>query len=445
MRLPVRSLLVAVVLMAAAHWAGLPASAVAAPVPSGGSSPASPAPASEAGAAEGFGRPVFSTWLGGAEDDGLVGVVVLTDGTILVAGNAEDTGALIRLTADGQKVLSRRRTEGPVTDLDRDAAGRVLAAGAFGVVQLSPDAREILWHNPTGGPDARVAPGPGGGAVVLAAKTVTVVAADGRTAASWKVPGGYVEDVACDPAAGRIFVAGFDNKRGRKYPVQVAFVYAYDAEGRCLWKAYGWGGKEVDDRGLMADTRGYRLALGADGRLYVAGESAGGNTMWTRQSLDLDERAPLVEGDKYQRPFNTRANHITFVGRLDPATGRCEGGTMLLARLSSGRGNTIRPRALAADAEGTVYVGGASAWGAPVSEGAFGRGEPSGAWFCVFGKAFARRFATTLCDGRTTAVALGPEVVVLVGEGKGGLPTVRPFQRALGGGVDGWIVVLRRK
>ena len=388
---------------------------------------------------------VFSTWLGGAEDDRLTAAVVLEDGSILVGGEAEDEGALIRLSADGQKVLSRRRTEGAVTDMALAPDGRVLAAGAFGVVALSPDAQKILWTNPTGGKNARVAAGPKGSAVVLAGKQVIVVADGGKRRSSWKVKGGYVEDVACDAARGRVFVTGFDNKRGHSNPVQVAFVDAYDGSGKRAWKAYGWGGKEVDDRGLMADTRGYRLAMGPDGKLYVAGESAGGNTMWSRRPQDLDAKADLVKGDKYQHAFNTRANHITYVGRLDPETGASEGGTLLLARLSNNRGNTIRPRALAADAEGRIYVGGASAYGCPMSNGAFGAAEPSGAWFCVFDKTFARRYATAFGSGKTAAIALGPNAVVAVGEAKAGVVPHKAFQAEPGGGVDGWIVALKRR
>ena len=68
---------------------------------------------------------------------------------------------------------------------------------------------------------------------------------------------------------------------------------------------------------------------------------------------------------------------------------------MLLARLESSKGNTIRPRALAVDAAGTIYVGGMSASGAPVSEGAFGgQFEGGGAFFCIL-SVFLRIFNKT--------------------------------------------------
>ena len=60
---------------------------------------------------------------------------------------------------------------------------------------------------------------------------------------------------------------------------------AHDLAGKQVWAAYGWKGQHVADIQLMADTRGYRLAVGRDGKLYLGGESAGGNTIWMRSSL----------------------------------------------------------------------------------------------------------------------------------------------------------------
>jgi hypothetical protein len=220
-------------------------------------------------------------------------------------------------------------------------------------------------------------------------------------------------------------------------------VYAFDFGGKKVWTAYDWKGQEVADLKLMADTRGYRLAMGQDGKLYVAGESAGGNTIWSRKSQDLNSELPLAKGDKYQVAFNTAANHITFVGRLDPKTGKTEAGTMLLARLSNNRGNTIRPRALAADASGRIYVGGGSASYPPVSEGAFGGDfDGGGAFFCIFDREFNRLYATKFCSGTTLSIALGARGLVVVGDGKANLKAVNPLQpEPAGGKSDGWVVV----
>ena len=401
--------------------------------------------------------PILSTWFGGPGEDELTAAAVLEDGSILLGGvqgaaeqkvrtaRGSGAGMLIHLSPAADKVLRVQPFKGPVSDMDVGPAGNVYAVGGFGLVKLDPTGKTVLFRSGTGGAGARVAAGPNGSAVVLYGKSVTVVDGRGQRSGTWGVAGDYVEDVACDVANGLVFATGFDNKRGHKGPVQVAFVYAYDGSGRKAWKAYAWGGLEVNDQGLMADTRGYRLAMGGDGKLYVAGESAGGNTMWSRRAQNLKEKAGLYTGDKYQHAYNTASNHITYIGRLDPKTGKSEGGTMLLARLPSSKGNTIRPRALAVDAAGKIYVGGASASYPPVSEEAFGgQFEGGGAFFCIFDSGFKRLYATKFCGGTTAAIAVGRAAIVAAGAGGQNLTPLNAFRKEPGGKADGWAVVLTR-
>jgi hypothetical protein len=142
----------------------------------------------------------------------------------------------------------------------------------------------------------------------------------------------------------------------------VAFVEAYDYAGRRVWRNYGWSAAQAG--GLRADTRGYRVAMGADGKLYFAGESAGGNSIFHRHPRSLASAAAVVKYDSYNDPYNTGSNHIVFYSRLDPRTGAHLLGQWSLTRLSAAkgyRGNTITVRALAADAAGNVYVAGEAA------------------------------------------------------------------------------------
>ena len=128
---------------------------------------------------------------------------------------------------------------------------------------------------------------------------------------------------------------------------------------------------------------------------------------------------------------------------LDPATGQTEIATLLLARLSSGRGNTIRPRALAADASGNVYVGGVSTFSPPKTEGSFGR-EGGGAFLVIFDKDLNRRYATTLAGGATTrAVAVAAGTIVAVGDCKTELVTHQPLKPQGDEAGDGFAVIFR--
>lgn len=398
----------------------------------------------------------IATYVGGPKADALGSCAVLPDGSVVVGGVADATRGgkdkldggqgLLQVFTKAGKPGPQQKLPASVSDLDANAQGNIFVVGAKGSAAFDASLKKTLWSSDVGGSEARICSGPDGGAVILAGKQVTIIDAVGKTTTSFSVSGNFLTDVACDPKQKSIFICGFDNKRGtppgqKNYPVQVAFVRAYDVAGKQRWGAYGWGGQEVADLQLMADTRAYRLAFGGDGKLYVAGESAGGNTMWMRSPLDLKQNAPFAKGDAFQNAYNTSANHITAVVRLEPKTGQCDGGTLLLARLGNNKGNTIRPRAIAADAKGNIYVGGASAFSPPKSPGSFGR-EGGGAYFVVFDAAFRRICATTLAGGGTTqAIAVGSGSVVAVGDCKTELTTHKPLKAEGDENGDGFVVL----
>jgi hypothetical protein len=357
-----------------------------------------------------------SVLLGTPGDDAMVGAGVGPDGSIYLAANAAGGGGVVMRLNPGEdyEVANRRQFNGEVRDLCVDRRGHVFIAGSFGAVELSPSLRQV-WS--VGGDSQRIdATDNGSAAIVLSGRTVAVVRG-GRVRGSQQVPGNYAEDVAIGSQQPLIFVTGYDNKRGQvtgqpTYPVQVAWIRAYDLQGQQVWRAWGWGGQEVADTTLMADSRGYRLDT-AGGSLYFAGESAGGNSIFSRSPLDLAQEVNNATPDRYQHPFNTASNHITYVCRLDEATGEHRGGTFILARLNDSKGNTIRPRALEVDDAGHVYVGGESAFGAPLTQAVTGL-EQRGAWLVAFSPDWQRRFADCFGD-EVTSIGIGDGLLVAAG------------------------------
>jgi hypothetical protein len=284
--------------------------------------------------------------------------------------------------------------------------------------------------------------GPEGGAVVLTNTAVTVLDAMGKVRHQWAVAERQVNDIACDPESRTVYVTGatLPDAVGRVGP----FVHGYDLAGRQLWKAYDWTPEQMVAHSLGASSEGLRLALGRDGQVYVAGRSHGGNTVWGRRSDNLKVKLLPERRDRFQSGANSGNQHLTFVGRIDARTGLTDTGTLLLARHLKDQPASMRPAALAVDAEGRIYVGGWAGATPPASRGAFGlHGEGGGAFLCVFDRDFNRLYAARLCGGNTTALAAGAGSVVAAGTARDGLTTVRPFQPEPVG-EDGWLVVFRK-
>jgi hypothetical protein len=188
-------------------------------------------------------------------------------------------------------------------------------------------------------------------------------------------------DVALDSQTQSVFATGMDNKKLPAdntlpgAPVQVAYLYAYGYDlGVRKWTNWNYSG--LDLNGQEADTRGYRVAMGRDNKLYFLGENAGGNSIfrWNPRSpigTLPDGRNGLLETscecwvqyDQFSQPFNTASPHFAYYARLEPATGTILKGQFIIPRLPNTKSNTFRVRAIAADETGQVVIGGISAFG----------------------------------------------------------------------------------
>ena len=325
-------------------------------------------------------EPTAATYLGLGASDAANAVEIAPDCAVVVGGRMGGTefgqspttllggtsGAVMRLDPKGQRVLSLTRLGAVVNDLEvRRQGGQIAVAGDFGLALLSPDGKTPLWSVTDQGAADRVAVGDDGTVAALFGKTLRVYDAGGKALGSRSFEDSAVNDVAVGSSARLVFVTGFAQRDGGACSqLQVAWVRAYDYTGQTLrWRAYDWSHAQAAGRNSScADTRGMRLAMGRDGKLYFAGESAGGNTIYRYDPQDLSKEAPNVKRGPYHDAYNTGANHITYYARLEPADGKPLLGQILLARLpDTKKGNTLRPRAIAADEAGRVYVGGVAA------------------------------------------------------------------------------------
>lgn len=318
--------------------------------------------------------PTGAGYLGTGGGDEANAVDIGADCTIVVGGRfagailkgairlpGGGAGAVLRLGGTGREVRSAVRVAGTVDDLEvRRTTGDIAVATDRGVRLLDPSGTSVRWR--TTGPVRRIAIGDDGTVAALAGSTVRVYSAAGQARGVVRLAGRTVSDVAVDDRTGRVFVTGFTQSGGPCRQVQIPFVRAYDRNGTSKWTLYDFDPDSV--AGLCADSRGDRLAMGRDGNLYLAGEMAGGTTVFSTDGRSVRRAAPNVGYDKFTQASNTGSAHLTYIARIDPSTGAVRAGQMLLARIDSkgDAGNTITPRAITADAQGRIYVGGSAAY-----------------------------------------------------------------------------------
>lgn len=319
-----------------------------------------------------------ATHLGTGNGDTVTGVEIAADCSVLavgrigplvgaelpqplVAGVASGTGLLVELTQEGRAVRRQRGFGTIVNDIATNAAGEIVIGGDAGIVRLDAGLQNVRWSKTALGTANRVALGDNGSVAALFGKTLRIFDAQGNETGSRSFGDAAVNDVAID--AGGAYVTGFAQRDGGPCSqLQVAWVRAYSPTGAERWKVWDWShAQAAATDSSCADTRGLRIATGRDGGLYFAGESAGGNTIYRYQSTLLTENAPNVSTDPFNSGYNTASNHITYLAKLDPSSGRVLTGQLLLSRLPDGKGNTIRPRAITADESGRIYLAGVSA------------------------------------------------------------------------------------
>lgn len=133
----------------------------------------------------------------------------------------------------------------------------------------------------------------------------------------------------------------------------------------------------------MADTRGLRLSMGRDGKLYGMFESAGGNTELRWDPFDLATGAPNAGGDLYHQFLNIGSAHAITIGRYEPVDGSVlqiqEYASNYRSDVGQTISNTTRAKGgdIAADERGRVYFVGVSAGELPLPTAANYNGSPA--------------------------------------------------------------------
>ncbi|WP_298817411.1 hypothetical protein [Chloroflexus sp.] len=322
--------------------------------------------------------PTVAGYLGSERDDTMVAVAPGPAGELIIAGNVPQldgvnetiiagggAGALIRIAPDGRTIASVTRLAPALNAMAMAPNGSVVVCGNNEVIVLESNLTTARWQATLPVSASRCAIAANGQVAILLAstKTILVYSPDGSTARSITVNGTAVADIALDSERGLVFATGYTQAAS---DLKVAFLRAYQiGNGNLVWQRYGFGAAETKGAGLTADSEGRRLALGADGLLYFAGFTDGGNSIFGRDPANLNRAlnsSELIKYDAYNNPANlSGAKSLAWYGRFDPASGTLLRGQWLLTRLSDGKGNSISIRALAAASDGTLLITGDSA------------------------------------------------------------------------------------
>jgi hypothetical protein len=431
-------------------------------------------------AAESTFRVEAASFLGGSgDDDNVVGARIQADGTIVLAANlaadctlagakaggaADHRGTVLRVSRDGQKILSAIRIASAVHGLALDAKDEIyVAAAEAGAIRLPPQADKAAWTARLEGPCVRIDASTDGHCAALAGdkKGAVLLDANGNRLAQI---GGSFTDLCIDGASKTVILTSFRNAHAhdgkRNEPVQICSVHGYGYDGQKKWTNYDWSTDRSSDRFInkptnnMADTRAYRCRIGRDGKLYVGFESAGGNHIFRYSPTNIMEKATVVGGDAFHEFYGGGgASHRTIVGKFDADTGKLHGVQQFTGRTVEGNRCTnvrMKEGGLAADEDGRLFLAGLGGARLPLDLDPLPPGTTAGGPFLwgmtpdLRGRLLCTRMQP---NGSAHCVDIrridGKIVVVYVGGGaEEGMHVKNPLQKTARG-KDGFFVLLQ--
>ncbi|MCC5844768.1 MAG: hypothetical protein JJU05_11000 [Verrucomicrobia bacterium] len=347
----------------------------------------------------------------GSEGNHVKAAAVLADGSVIIGGHfgdvpfarnatlvngakASDPWLVLRLTGDGRRVLGALRFPNTISDIAVDGReGVYIAAGESGMFAFTPRLDRQVFHHKDIGFAYRVDAGPGGYHAVLSPSNIERRETNGGSGQirvfnpmgeQIQQFGGHRNtlDIAIDETTRAVHFTGWRQARSwqpdgdqRTLPVQIAYIRSVGFDGEIRWTGYDWPTDRSDPNFInngdnnMADTRGYRITLGPDGKLYVAYEVAGGNHIFRYSPFSITDRVTnrfARAPDHYHQFHNTRSEHKTFIGVHDPADGAFITGQQFTARINN-RGNAWRMTGggITVSENGHVWFAGNSAAGVP--------------------------------------------------------------------------------
>jgi hypothetical protein len=330
------------------------------------------------------------SYLGGSTNDSIAGLEIQKTGEIVIGVNLSGQdfgtkpllvdgggrGLILKLDITGTKVLKSARINNTIEDLDIDPnSDEILVIGDKSVHKFNSFLTSLVWSKTLsqGGSGnlvengRRISVGIDSKVAVLYSKNISVYDSKGNTISNWFANQSRVNDIALDSINNQIILGGDQQKDQSGYcsgKLKVAYLKSFTYQGQSRWDSYDFSALNANSQGLCADTGIRRIYLARDNNLYIAGFSAGGNTIFNRNPKNISQVANIKKYDLYNDPYNTSSNNIGFYARISPTNGQTIIGQFILARNTSkgNTGNTINLTDIRADSGGNVYLSGESAF-----------------------------------------------------------------------------------
>ncbi len=415
------------------------------------------------------------------------------------------TAFVVRLSPDLQQVKSVTRfpwRAGGVTGAAVDEKGHVYLTGparasiaALGTAEalkprntgmkkggcdqvylckLSPDASKVLWlRTLKGQSDAPEVTLTAKGKVKLQSGDLRTFSPAGKEEAVTVVPGGITTQpgnttnrtTAINPKDGTFVRAGEHHWRTGREPYRDPILNVHKADGKLLYELYNWDGPFVglDNLRLVSDSAIRLVRFDDDGNLIFYAWSDGGNSVMYREPNDVRTTSKKMDGLGFSA-WGANVLSCAYLIKIDPKDYKVVGGTLWLAYLNNrNKPNSIWIDSLGFATDGSICVGGKSAWGLIRTGNALDKGEPTGPYVAVLSKdCSSLRFSSTMpsCGpvdvrngarwGIVRGTVKGKPMALFLGSADEGeaetqkpAPTLKAMQSNFGGGhSDGYLLLL---
>ena len=389
-------------------------------------------------------------WTAGA----ITSAAVAADGSIYIAGKAGDTIASIGGTvSEEQPAPEAIRKEGQCDHVF--------------LAKLGKDGSKVEWvKHLKGKSDAPTVAVNADGSIRFGGQDARTYDTAGKLLKTVVIPGGVRKTASISPVDGSIVEGGEHHSPTGREPWRCPTLNMREPDGKLRHQLYDWGGPFVglDNSRLVSDTAVRFVTHDAQGNILLYAWSDGGNSVMTRQPLDV--REPVHHKGLGINAAGAGVLSCAYIVRIEPKTYKVIGWTIWLAFTGPNKPNSVWIDNMTQSANGSVLAVGRAAMGLWQSKNKLSDVAPTGDYVAIYNPDLSGvRFCSIVPGAGATEVSYdkagwgiftgkvdGKErALFLCGatkESKDGdrmvpTPTVNAGQSTFGGGTtDGYVLML---